>query len=75
MENVIALHQSAVGAGVDPAQALDGKAHSRQLATRPAAAGTAYAGKYEQGAARQIQQPTVGIEIGQFQAGHYTVHE
>lgn len=69
MENLIALHQPAIAAGIHPAYAIDRQAHPRQLATRPPAAGTAYAGKNQQGNSGERQERVVGVEVRQFQFG------
>lgn len=64
MKNAITLDQTGVVARIDPAQALDRKPHTRQLASGPAATGTTYASKYQQRASWQIQQQAVCIKIG-----------
>lgn len=72
MKNLVARHQTGIMPSIDPAQPIHRQAHARQDLTRPAAAGTTDACEDQQRCAVEVEQTSVGIQVGQFQLSGYT---
>ncbi|MCY1516560.1 hypothetical protein D9M68_511960 [compost metagenome] len=72
VEDFVALDQPAIAPRVHPAQAVHRQFEAGQRGPRPAAGSAAVAGEHQQGNAGHGQQTAIGVEVGQFQGGHYT---
>lgn len=72
VKNLVARHQTGIVAGIDPAQSMHWQAHTRQGLPRPTTAGTAHACEDQERCAVEVEQTSIGIQIGQFQLRDYT---